>query len=136
MRGAGHQGGRAWVALSIGVLTAIADLPAALAQSTDQGAGPDPAYGWREIYGGVDVASAQWLFYSGATIAPFSKDVFSNGWRFRFGGGYGQYSYDTRGPHTDAPQFDARRDGHVRGDRLGEQHGEHQQLEQRARLVS
>jgi hypothetical protein len=47
----------------------------------------------REIYGGVDAADDQWLAYTGMTFAPFSRDLYSDGWRLRFGGGYGQYSY-------------------------------------------
>jgi hypothetical protein len=60
----------------------------------------DPRYGWREIYGGVDAARDQWLFYSGMTVAPFSRGIYSDGWRLRFGGGYGQYGYDAIGPHV------------------------------------
>ena len=28
------------------------------------------------------------------TLAPWSPDIYSDGWRLRVGGGYGQYSYD------------------------------------------
>lgn len=51
-------------------------------------------YGWREVYGGVDAARDQWLVYSGMTVAPWSRNIYSDGWRLRIGGGYGQYSYD------------------------------------------
>jgi hypothetical protein len=57
-----------------------------------------PSYSWREIYGGVDAARDQWLMYSGITVAPPSADVYSNGWRLRVGGGYGQYSYEASAP--------------------------------------
>jgi len=50
--------------------------------------------GWREVWGGVDAASDQWLVYSGMTVAPWSRDIYSDGWRLRIGGGYGQFSYD------------------------------------------
>ncbi|MFA5956943.1 cellulose biosynthesis protein BcsS [Hyphomicrobium sp.] len=80
----------------------IALAQAAQAQADDgpaTGASPSQ-YGWREVYGGVDAARDQWLFYSGVTLAPFSRDIYSDGWRLRFGGGYGRYSYDGIGPHT------------------------------------
>jgi hypothetical protein len=76
--------------------------PANPAQSQSQ-------YGWREVYGGVDAARDQWLFYSGTTVAPLSPNLYSDGWRLRFGGGYGQYGYDAVGPHAscgDATQND------------------------------
>jgi len=50
--------------------------------------------GWREVWGGVDAASDQWLVYSGMTVAPWSRDIYSDGWRLRIGGGYGQFGYD------------------------------------------
>src|SRR6185295_10259604 len=53
-----------------------------------------PEYGWREVSGGVDAAGNQWLAYSGMTLAPWNPDIYSDGWRLRVGGGYGQYSYD------------------------------------------
>jgi hypothetical protein len=54
---------------------------------------PPMAYGWREVSGGVDAGRDQWLIYSGTTVAPWANDIYSNGWRLRIGGGYGQYSY-------------------------------------------
>lgn len=56
------------------------------------------SYGWREIYGGVDAARDQWLTYSGMTVASPNADIYSNGWRLRVGGGYGQYSYKASAP--------------------------------------
>jgi hypothetical protein len=50
--------------------------------------------GWREVWGGADAARDQWLVYSGMTVAPWSSDIYSDGWRLRVGGGYGQYGYD------------------------------------------
>jgi len=67
-------------------------------------------YGWRETWGGVDAARDQWLMYSGITVAPWSRDIYSDGLRLRIGGGYGQYSYDgsaRRNPCGDATQNDA-----------------------------
>lgn len=52
-------------------------------------------FGWREVWAGVDASTNVWLFYSGMTVAPFSADIYSNGWRFRTAGGYGQYNYET-----------------------------------------
>lgn len=57
-------------------------------------------YDWREIYGGVDAARDQRLLYSGMTIAPPARGIYGDGWRLRFGGGYGRYGYDAVGPHT------------------------------------
>lgn len=74
---------------------------------TDQ---PQTVYGWRETWAGVDVAHDQWLAYSGITVAPWSRDIFNDGWRLRIGGGYGQYGYDgwaPRQPCGDAAQNDA-----------------------------
>src|SRR6185312_5195625 len=67
-------------------------------------------YGWREAWTGVDAAHDQWLAYSGMTVAPASSDIYSDGWRIRVGGGYGQYSYDGFTPRTacgDATKTDA-----------------------------
>ena len=44
--------------------------------------------------GGVDAGRDQWLAYSGMTVAPWSSNIYSDGWRLRVGGGYGQYTYD------------------------------------------
>jgi opacity protein-like surface antigen len=94
--------GRSRIATAIGTLLAMVVISPARAQNADVPTqNPNGSiYGWREIYGGVDVARDQWLFYSGTTIAPFSRDIYADGWRLRFGGGYGQYGYDTAGPHT------------------------------------
>lgn len=85
---------------AIALLVVIATPAPALAQSQGGPTGPSDFYGWREVYGGVDAARDQWLFYSGMTVAPFSRDIYSDGWRLRIGGGYGRYSYDSIGPHT------------------------------------
>ncbi|MET0407858.1 MAG: cellulose biosynthesis protein BcsS [Hyphomicrobium sp.] len=104
LRWVGRQGGRStWAAIArtIAVAAAISSPGAASAQADDETRDPNQSkYGWREVYGGVDAARDQWLAYSGMTLAPFSPDIYSNGWRLRFGGGYGQYSYDTVGPHS------------------------------------
>lgn len=51
----------------------------------------EPAYKpWLESWAGADASAQVWLIYSGATIAPFGN-VWSDGWRLRIGGGYGQY---------------------------------------------
>lgn len=82
----------------------------ALAQSIDPPGEPSSDYGWRETWAGVDAARDQWLLYSGLTVAPTSRDIYSDGWRLRVGGGYGQYSYDgwtPRAPCGDATKNDA-----------------------------
>ncbi len=65
--------------------TSALDRSADLAQSK---------YGWHEVWGGADAARDQWLVYSGMTVAPWSSDIYSDGWRLRVGGGYGRYGYD------------------------------------------
>lgn len=95
-----------------GLLSAVAGLVIAVAQvflseSASAQTSDHPInwvqekYGWREVFSGVDVASDQWLAYSGMTFALRSKDIYSDGWRLRVGGGYGRYSYDSVAPHTD-----------------------------------
>lgn len=67
-------------------------------------------YGWREVSGGIDAAGDQWLLYSGMTVAPWSTDIYGNGWRLRVGGGYGQFGYEgaaPRDPCGDATSNDA-----------------------------
>ena len=39
-----------------------------------------PEYGWRAVSGGVDAAGNQWLAYSGMTLAPWSSNIYSDGW--------------------------------------------------------
>lgn len=74
---------------------------AASAQTNDPPAGwVQEKYGWREAYGGFDVARDQWLAYSGMTFALGSPDIYSDGWRLRLGGGYGRYGYDSIQSHT------------------------------------
>lgn len=50
-------------------------------------------YGWREMWAGADATRDVWLLYSGVTLAPLGKDVYSDGIRFRMSGGYGRYNY-------------------------------------------
>jgi hypothetical protein len=83
-----------------------------------------PSYGWREMWAGVDAARDQWLLYSGITVAPMSRDIYSDGWRLRLGGGYGQYTYDGWTPrlpcgdatHNDACTENGRRTQHYKVD--------------------
>lgn len=58
------------------------------------------SYGRYEAWAGVDAARHQWLAYTGTTAAPWSHDIYSDGWRIRFDGGYGGYSYDQVLPTT------------------------------------
>jgi hypothetical protein len=98
---------------AMGVGPAFADDPwsAAIERATDTA---QSQYGSHEAWSGVDAARDQWLLYSGMTIAPWSRDIYSDGWRLRFGGGYGQYGYDTSlstvspcgGPLTPACVYD------------------------------
>lgn len=53
----------------------------------------NPQYGWREVWGGPDATKDVWLLYTGVTLAPLSKDIYSDGLRLRFNSGYGQYHY-------------------------------------------
>lgn len=55
-----------------------------------------PKYGWREVWGGADATKDVWLLYTGVTLAPLSKDIYSDGLRFRVNSGYGQYQYEGR----------------------------------------
>jgi hypothetical protein len=55
----------------------------------------DPVYGRNEAWAGVDASNNQWLAYSGLTATPWSKDIYTDGWRVRIEGAYGQYSYQT-----------------------------------------
>jgi len=103
LRGGRQKSG--WIGAAIYLVIAVASWAGssrwAHAQSDTWGANPQqPQYGWREVYGGVDAAQDQWLFYSGMTIVPLGRDIYSDGWRLRFGGGYGRYGYDDIGPHT------------------------------------
>ncbi|MEQ1669466.1 MAG: cellulose biosynthesis protein BcsS [Hyphomicrobium sp.] len=56
-----------------------------------------PEYGWREMWGGADATKDVWLLYTGVTLAPFSKDIYSDGLRVRMNSGYGQYHYSRVG---------------------------------------
>lgn len=111
-------------AFAIGLAIAMYAVVAGTYARADSGASPashPSKYGWREIYGGFDAARDQWLFYTGMTVAPFSRHIYSDGWRLRFGGGYGQYGYDTPGPyencgfepHNDSCQSQKRNRQHV-----------------------
>ena len=53
-----------------------------------------PKYGWVEVFGGADATRDVWLLYSGVTLAPWSKDIYSDGVRLRVVSGYGQYNYE------------------------------------------
>lgn len=56
-------------------------------------ADPLPTPLWREVSAGADATPHIWLVYSATTISPFT-DLWSDGWRIRLAGGYGQYHYD------------------------------------------
>lgn len=56
-------------------------------------------YGWREVWGGADVTKDVWLLYTGVTLAPLSKDIYSDGLRFRLNSGYGQYRFNEHKQH-------------------------------------
>ena len=51
-----------------------------------------PQYSWREMWGGADATKDVWLLYTGVTLAPLSKDIYSDRLRLRLTSGYGQYS--------------------------------------------
>ncbi len=50
-----------------------------------------PQYGWREMWGGADATKDVWLLYTGVTLAPLSRDIYTNGLRLKMTSGYGQY---------------------------------------------
>ena len=52
----------------------------------------DPQFGWREMWAGADATKDVWLLYTGVTLAPLSKDIYTDGLRLRMTGGYGQYA--------------------------------------------
>lgn len=64
--------------------------------STNPGDLAQPQFGWREVWGGADATRDVWLLYTGVTLAPLSKDIYSDGLRFRVNSGYGQYQFDER----------------------------------------
>lgn len=101
---AGSSQGSGFVCVVVGLTIAVAmicGMPPVFAQSNVPPAdGSQINYGWHEIYGGVDAARDQWLAYSGMTVAPWSRDIYSDGWRLRLGGGYGRYGYDRIAPHA------------------------------------
>jgi hypothetical protein len=57
-----------------------------------ENANTEPQYGWREMWMGADATKDVWLLYTGVTLAPLSKDVYSDGLRLRMTSGYGQYT--------------------------------------------
>lgn len=75
--------------LAMGLLTAVCS--EVLAE--DAGLPAQPQYGWREVWAGADATKDVWLLYTGMTLAPFSKDIYSDGLRVRINSGYGQYHY-------------------------------------------
>jgi len=68
------------------------ELGALLQSAFGFSAGKDDGDKHFEAYGGGDAGSRHWLMYSGVTLAPFG-DMHETGWRVRFSGGYGGYSY-------------------------------------------
>jgi hypothetical protein len=55
-------------------------------------------FGHVEVSVGVDAARDQWIVYSNLTSAPWGGSLYSDGWRLRLGGGYGQFGYDASHP--------------------------------------
>lgn len=80
-------------ALALGTLFFAASIPPSPANAEEDASTPKSEYGWREAWGGADVSKDVWLLYTGVTIAPYSKDIYSDGWRLRLNGGYGEYHY-------------------------------------------
>ena len=80
--------------------TAMASAAIAMLSAHPNAARADPAeptqpkYGWVEVFGGADATRDVWLLYSGVTLAPWSKDIYSDGVRLRVVSGYGQYNYE------------------------------------------
>ena len=57
-----------------------------------ENANTEPQYSWREMWVGADATKDVWLLYTGITLAPLSKDVYTDGLRLRMTSGYGQYT--------------------------------------------
>ncbi|MGE0768004.1 MAG: cellulose biosynthesis protein BcsS [Hyphomicrobiaceae bacterium] len=62
------------------------------AQPPDQPVSPASSLQKFELSAGVDGTGPSWSTYSGVTAAPVG-DLRDNGYRLRFGGGYGHYRY-------------------------------------------
>jgi hypothetical protein len=90
---------RATVGAALLTLCAFCEL-SGRALADDQPSRPaeseQPQFGWREVWGGADATRDVWLLYTGVTLAPLSKDIYSDGLRFRVTSGYGQYQFDER----------------------------------------
>jgi Cellulose biosynthesis protein BcsS len=89
-------------ALMLGVSTEIS-------QAADVAKEQEPEFTWREMWLGADATKNSWLIYTGVTLAPLSKDVYSDGLRLRVNSGYGQYNY------SKVPDFNDK--SHCRGKR-------------------
>lgn len=84
-------------AVLLGAATALSEpvlAQPALAEAAGPAEPPQPQYGWVEVWSGADATRDVWLLYSGVTLAPWSKDIYSDGVRLRMAGGFGQYKYD------------------------------------------
>lgn len=79
--------------LNIVRATGLAILCTALFTHTAR-AQSETQFGWREVWAGTDASHDVWLLYTGVTIAPWSKDIYSDGIRFRAASGYGRYEYE------------------------------------------
>jgi hypothetical protein len=64
------------------------------AAAADGPAEQQPQYGWREVWAGTDASHDVWLLYTGVTLAPWSSDIYADGFRIRTAGGYGEYNYE------------------------------------------
>jgi Cellulose biosynthesis protein BcsS len=65
----------------------------------------DPEFGWREMWIGADASADVWLIYTGVTLAPYSKDIYSDGVRLRMSSGYGKYSYQTTSKNVEVQKI-------------------------------
>lgn len=66
---------------------------------------------------GTEIAKRHWSVYGGTTIAPFGS-LHEPGWRWRTGGGYGEYRYDGVRRRGGAPSLQRFRGRHGFGDLL------------------
>ncbi len=85
------SGEASWVLLKCALTAAL--LAATSVPSRADESAKEPEFGWREMWLGADVSQDVWLIYTGVTLAPLSKDMYSDGLRLRLNSGYGQYSY-------------------------------------------
>jgi hypothetical protein len=87
------KGGKAAWALRVSVAVALSFGVAHVSHAGETAKNQEPEFGWREMWLGADASKNSWLIYTGVTLAPLSKDIYSDGLRLRMSSGYGKYGY-------------------------------------------